>query len=52
MSMAAHPETSQLVCGINSSEEHLKQQGDNQNCRLYGVKDGKYVLSVSLGFAY
>jgi len=40
MSMSAVPELSQLVCGINSSEESL-QKGQNQNCRAFSIQEGK-----------
>ncbi|KAI0796505.1 WD40 repeat-like protein [Abortiporus biennis] len=43
MSMAAVPNTEQFVCGINSSEE-LLQKGQNQNCRVFDVKEGKISL--------
>ena len=42
MSMAAHPSRSEIVGGINSSEDALKS-GPNQNCRVYNVQDNKYV---------
>lgn len=45
MSMAARPETKQIICGINSSEEALKV-ASNQNCRRYAVKDNKYVATT------
>lgn len=44
MSMAAHLGDSRLVCGINSSEEYLLH-GENQNCRLFGIKENKFVTS-------
>ena len=46
MSMATIPNDEQFICGINSSIEALKD-GPNQNCRQYGVKEGKYVMSAS-----
>ena len=42
MSIAAWPETKQLVCGINSSLESLKSSA-NQNCRKFVVEDQKCV---------
>lgn len=47
MSMASRLETKEIVCGINSSAESL-QNGLNQNCRKYTVKDGKYVPIIRL----
>lgn len=44
MSMAAHIDSRKIICGVNSSEESLKS-GENQNCRLFGIKDGKYVYT-------
>ncbi|KAK7695568.1 hypothetical protein QCA50_000204 [Cerrena zonata] len=40
MSMAAHVDSRRIICGVNSSEESLKS-GENQNCRLFGIKEGK-----------
>ncbi|PIL36872.1 hypothetical protein GSI_00562 [Ganoderma sinense ZZ0214-1] len=40
MSMAAHPSRSEIVGGINSSEDALKS-GLNQNCRVFDIKDSK-----------
>ncbi len=45
MSMAAHPGSSKFVCGINSSEEHLSHS-ENQNCRLFGLEQDRYVVSI------
>lgn len=42
MSMAVHPESKQIVCGVNSAEDALKS-GQNQNCRKFAIQDGKYV---------
>lgn len=51
MSMAAHAESRKIICGVNSSEEYL-QNGHNQNCRMFKIKEGKYVtlaiVSLSL----
>lgn len=47
MSMAAHAESKAIVCGINSSEEALKDSS-NQNCRRFTVEDGKYVPAFQL----
>lgn len=44
MSMAAHPQKA-IACGVNSSAENLKD-GKNENCRVYTVKEDKYVLPV------
>jgi prolactin regulatory element-binding protein len=49
MSMAADGQTNNIVCGINSAEENLKD-GPNQNCRKFAVQDGKYVLVTLSGF--
>lgn len=38
MSMAAHAETSSIVCGVNSTEDKL-EKGLNENCRVYSVQD-------------
>ncbi|KAI0663153.1 WD40 repeat-like protein [Cubamyces menziesii] len=46
MSIAAHPSRDEIVCGINSSQEALKS-GENQNCRVYEVKDSKISLSTT-----
>ncbi|OCH95959.1 WD40 repeat-like protein [Obba rivulosa] len=40
MSMAAHPTSKEIACGINSSVEKLKE-GSNQNCRVYAIRDEK-----------
>jgi len=40
MTMAVNRSTSEFVCGINSSLEKRKA-GDNQNCRVYSLKDNK-----------
>ena len=45
MSMASHPETSDIVGGINSSEDALKTS-PNQNCRVYNVKEKKYASNL------
>ena len=46
MSMAAHPSRSEIVGGINSSEDALKS-APNQNCRVFSVKENKYVTPLS-----
>ncbi|KAI0265145.1 WD40 repeat-like protein [Gloeopeniophorella convolvens] len=38
MSIAAYPEGSSFVCGINSTAEKVAK-GENLNCRVYAVKD-------------
>ncbi|TFK29282.1 WD40 repeat-like protein [Coprinopsis marcescibilis] len=38
MSLAAHPESKTVVCGINSTEENLLK-GINHNCRAFSVGD-------------
>ncbi|CAL1701567.1 unnamed protein product [Somion occarium] len=43
MSMAAHAESRKIICGVNSSEEYL-QNGHNQNCRMFKIKEGKLSL--------
>ncbi|KAL0949636.1 hypothetical protein HGRIS_009682 [Hohenbuehelia grisea] len=48
MSMAAHPETKTIVCGVNSPLE-LLEKGQNENCRVYGVKDAKLGLINTYG---
>ncbi|RPD66687.1 WD40 repeat-like protein [Lentinus tigrinus ALCF2SS1-7] len=40
MSMASHPSKEEIVGGINSSEDALKD-GPNQNCRVFHVKEKK-----------
>ncbi|KAI1789016.1 WD40 repeat-like protein [Ganoderma leucocontextum] len=44
MSMAAHPSRSEIVGGINSSEDALKS-GPNQNCRVFHLEDSKISFS-------
>ncbi|KAI0370159.1 WD40 repeat-like protein [Pilatotrama ljubarskyi] len=46
MSMAAHPQREEIVCGINSSQDAL-QSGQNQNCRVYEVKENKITQSTT-----
>ncbi|KAI0356520.1 WD40 repeat-like protein [Trametes cingulata] len=46
MSMAAHPQREEIVCGINSSQDAL-QDGQNQNCRVYEVKENKITQSMT-----
>ncbi|KAF7981641.1 hypothetical protein HWV62_32740 [Athelia sp. TMB] len=48
MSMAAYPNSKQLVCGINSTEDKLIA-GQNENCRVFGVTDDKLVLVQTRG---
>lgn len=43
MSMASHPQRREIVGGINSSEDALKS-GPNQNCRVFSIKENKYVI--------
>ncbi|OSC98694.1 WD40 repeat-like protein [Trametes coccinea BRFM310] len=40
MSIAAHPQREEIVCGINSAQAAL-EGGDNENCRVYEVKENK-----------
>ncbi|KAL1946583.1 hypothetical protein VTO73DRAFT_14687 [Trametes versicolor] len=46
MSIAAHPQREEIVCGVNSSQDAL-HSGQNQNCRVYNVKDNKISLSTT-----
>ncbi|KAI0761730.1 WD40 repeat-like protein [Irpex lacteus] len=46
MSMAAIPETKTIICGINSSEDSLKD-GLNQNCRKFTVDSDKIAFQAS-----
>ena len=46
MSMASHPQRSEIVGGINSSEDALKS-GPNQNCRVYSIQDNKCASNLS-----
>ncbi|KAH9850052.1 WD40 repeat-like protein [Lenzites betulinus] len=46
MSIAAHPQREEIVCGINSPQDAL-QKGQNQNCRVYDVKENKISLSTT-----
>ncbi|KAI0771972.1 WD40 repeat-like protein [Trametes elegans] len=46
MSIAAHPQREEIVCGINSSQDALKF-GQNQNCRVYNVKENKISPSTT-----
>lgn len=36
-----------LVCGVNSTVEKL-EKGENENCRVFGVKDHKYDVTSTL----
>ncbi|CDO74285.1 hypothetical protein BN946_scf184663.g6 [Trametes cinnabarina] len=40
MSIAAHPQREEIVCGINSAQAAL-EGGQNENCRVFEVKDNK-----------
>ncbi|KAH9173431.1 WD40 repeat-like protein [Lactarius sanguifluus] len=46
MSMAAHPDGSSFVCGINSSAE-VVAKGENLNCRVYAVSDDDKIEFIS-----
>ncbi|KAI9467254.1 WD40 repeat-like protein [Lactarius psammicola] len=46
MSMAAHPDGSSFVCGINSSAE-MVAKGENLNCRVYAVSDDDKIGFIS-----
>ncbi|KAG8952181.1 hypothetical protein FRC03_012227 [Tulasnella sp. 419] len=46
MTMAVHPEASEIVCGINSAEEKVKA-GENQNCRIYSLEKDEIKLVKS-----
>ncbi|KAH9071675.1 WD40 repeat-like protein [Lactarius deliciosus] len=46
MSMAAHPDGSSFVCGINSSAE-IVAKGENLNCRVYAVDDDDKIEFIS-----
>jgi prolactin regulatory element-binding protein len=48
MSMAAQHELQHLVCGVNSVEELMKN-GQNDNCRVYNIKDSKVTKLKSQG---
>jgi len=49
MSMAAHPDGSSFVCGINSSAE-MVAKGENLNCRVYAIgNDDKIEFISSVG---
>ncbi|EPQ59910.1 hypothetical protein GLOTRDRAFT_125665 [Gloeophyllum trabeum ATCC 11539] len=48
MSMAAHPKTKAIVCGVNSSHEKMLR-GENENCRMLSVKDKKFKLESANG---
>jgi len=38
------PKSSKIICGINSPPAKIKQ-GENVNCRLFGLNDDVYVYS-------
>ncbi|KAI0306941.1 WD40 repeat-like protein [Multifurca ochricompacta] len=46
MSMAAHPDGTSFVCGINSTVEKV-EKGENLNCRVYAVSDDDKIGFVS-----
>ncbi|KAI9001311.1 WD40 repeat-like protein [Trametes punicea] len=46
MSIAAHPQREEIVCGINSSQAALNGE-QNQNCRVYKVEDSKISPSTT-----
>lgn len=48
MSMAADTESKQIVCGINSIRERL-DAGENENCRVFGIKESKISFVHSHG---
>ncbi|KAF9004776.1 hypothetical protein BDQ17DRAFT_1424609 [Cyathus striatus] len=48
MSMAAHVESSSVVCGVNSSLDKM-QKGENENCRLFTVDGDKIELVRTKG---
>ncbi|KIY49519.1 hypothetical protein FISHEDRAFT_5441, partial [Fistulina hepatica ATCC 64428] len=48
MSMASDASSSTIVCGVNSTLEKL-QDGRNENCRIFEVKD--HMLSFSTSFS-
>ncbi|KAF8076223.1 WD40 repeat-like protein [Lyophyllum atratum] len=48
MSMAAHPKTSTIVCGVNSALEKLEKD-ENENCRVFTAKDHKLGLLSTQG---
>jgi len=38
------PKSSKIICGINSPPAKI-QQGENMNCRMFGLNDDVYVHS-------
>ncbi|KIM90988.1 hypothetical protein PILCRDRAFT_811489 [Piloderma croceum F 1598] len=48
MSMTAHPDNKQLVCGINSTPTKL-EKGQNENCRVYDLQEKKLTLVGTRG---
>lgn len=38
------PKSNKVICGINSPLEKIKQ-GENVNCRMFGLNDDVYVYS-------
>lgn len=51
MSIAAHPQREEIVCGVNSSQDAL-HSGQNQNCRVYNVKENKSVTRPPFLYAF
>lgn len=51
MSIAAHPQREEIVCGVNSSQDALRG-GQNQNCRVYNVKENKSVTRPLFFYAF
>ncbi|KAF9498533.1 WD40 repeat-like protein [Pleurotus eryngii] len=48
MSMAAETESQTIACGINSPQE-LLEKGENDNCRVFSVKDQKFAALATAG---
>ncbi|KAF4602259.1 hypothetical protein EYR40_005464 [Pleurotus pulmonarius] len=48
MSMAAETESQTIVCGINSPQE-LLEKGENDNCRVFSIKDQKFTALATAG---
>jgi hypothetical protein len=40
-SLISPEQGSTLVCGVNSTEDLIKQ-GQNENCRVFSLKDNQY----------
>ncbi|EKM80201.1 hypothetical protein AGABI1DRAFT_57743 [Agaricus bisporus var. burnettii JB137-S8] len=47
-SMAADPQSNTVVCGINSSQEKILK-GENENCRVFTLRDDAFQLDASRG---